>query len=161
MADWLGGCGFPLLSEQARGRATVRKPGRQTGGRRVVPCALLLLLLLCWLGSQGGAAGSPSSSPPPCVCLQVTQVAVAVSNPLAAPLHVQNIELLVDKKGAPGGHAFCYPLTLWVPAYRKHFPITLEIKLMQARGSKTDTTCMHAHTRPTPAAHARTSVALA
>lgn len=62
-------------------------------------------------------------------------MAVCVSNPLAAPLHVQNLELLVANEGAgASGGALCYPLTLWVPAYRRHFPITLEIKLPQVRG---------------------------
>lgn len=71
--------------------------------------------------------------------VQVTQVAVCVSNPLAAPLHVQNLELLVANEGAgASGGALCYPLTLWVPALRRHFPITLEIKLPQVRGHKPD-----------------------
>ena len=73
---------------------------------------------------------------------EVALVALAMSNPLAAPVNVQSIELLVEPEpqAAPDGEAgssgstdtgpvaFCYPLTLWVPPYSRAHPLTLALK---------------------------------
>ena len=72
---------------------------------------------------------------------EVAHVALSLSNPLAAPLNIQSIELLVEEGGKEGGRegmpgrttavAFCYPVTLWIPAWRQQHPLTLSLKPLQ------------------------------
>ncbi len=95
-------------------------------------------------GGQGGPSVTWAAG-------EVAHVALSLSNPLGAPLNIQSIELLVEAEGGGGEGekdggsvassssssavaAFCYPLTLWVPAYQRHHPLTLAVKPLQAGG---------------------------
>jgi hypothetical protein len=74
---------------------------------------------------------------------EVSHVALLLSNPLGAPLHVQGIELLMEadgegeegaEEGAGAPAVFCYPLTLWVPAHRRFHPLMLALKPLRKGG---------------------------
>jgi len=62
---------------------------------------------------------------------EVCQVVLSLSNPLGAPLFIQSVELVLDK-GEGSMEAFCYPLTLWIPAYRHKHDLTLSLKPLRS-----------------------------
>lgn len=59
------------------------------------------------------------------VCGEVAQVLLGFINPLAIPIQLQEVELVIERDGMD---ALCYPLTLWIPPGKKVHTITLSVK---------------------------------